>query len=117
MLRSTNVAQALTGVLVDDRHDLDQPPVDGHVELEVHRPHPIGGIGDDRRRGRGGAVTFALSPLRHPQAFITPKMFEFLMIDDPAFAAGIVVGGPEAATRMVLGVFPQPVPQGGVGVA
>jgi hypothetical protein len=50
-------AQTLAGVLVDDRHYLDRPPIGGAVELEVHRPHTVGRISFDRgRRGRGAAV-------------------------------------------------------------
>jgi hypothetical protein len=31
----------LTGAPIDDWDDLDRLPIDGHVELEVHRLHPI----------------------------------------------------------------------------
>ena len=37
-------AQAFAGVFIDDRDDLDRPPVDGGVELEVHCPHPVGRV-------------------------------------------------------------------------
>ncbi|BBX55075.1 hypothetical protein MSHO_33680 [Mycobacterium shottsii] len=99
-----HTAEALAGVLVDDRHDLDRPPIGGHVELEVHRPHPIGCIGDYLWRGGGGAVPFALATLRDPQSFLTPKPLHLLMVHFPAFAAGIVVGRSEPATRMLVGV-------------
>jgi hypothetical protein len=54
--------------------------------------------------------------LRHSQSFIAPKALDLLVIDKPAFAAGIVVGGPEPAAGMLLGVGPQPVPQGGIRI-
>ena len=37
-------AQAFAGVFIDDRDDLDRPPVGGGVELEVHCPHPVGRV-------------------------------------------------------------------------
>ena len=49
-------------------------------------------------------MAFAASPLRHPQPFFAPKALDLLVIDDPAFAAGVVIGGPEPAPRMILGV-------------
>jgi hypothetical protein len=51
-------------------------------------------------------VTFALSPLRNPKAFLTPKTLDLLVIHFPALAAGVVVGRPETAARMLLGVAP-----------
>ena len=39
-------AEAFAGVLIDDRDDLDRPPVGGGVGLEVDRPHPVGCIRD-----------------------------------------------------------------------
>ena len=38
------------------------------------------------------------------------------MIDDPALSAGVVVGRPEPAARMILGVSAQPLPQRGIGI-
>ena len=104
-------AEAFAGVLVDDRHDLDRAPVGGDIELEVHRPHPVGRIRGYRRRRGGGAVAFAASALRHPQPFLAPQALDLLVIDCPAFSAGIVIGGPEPPPGMILGVLAQPVPQ------
>ena len=105
----------IAGVLVDDRDDLDGPSVGGDVELEVHGPHPVGCIGDHGVRGSGGAVAFAAPPLWHPQPFLTPQPLNLLVIDDPAFPAGIVIGRTEPTARMVLGVGAQPGPQRGIG--
>jgi hypothetical protein len=116
MLRSTMPPKHSRGVFVDDRDDLDRPPVGGGIELEVHRPHPIGRIRDDRRRCGRGAAAFSASPLWHPKPFLTPKPLDLLVIDDPAFGAGVMIGGPEPTARMILGVGAQPVPQGGVGI-
>ena len=111
-----HAAQALAGVLIDDRDDLDRSPIGGDVELEVHRPHPIRCISDDPRwRGRG-TVAFTLSALRYPQPFLTPKTLDLLVIDDPPLAAGIMVGRPETAAGMLFGIGPQPLPQGGVRI-
>src|SRR5271166_6800033 len=81
----------------DDRHNLDRPPIGGDVELEVHRPHPVGRIRAHRGRSGGGAVTFTSPPLRHPQPFLTPKPLDLLVIDDPTLAAGVMVGRPKPA--------------------
>jgi hypothetical protein len=82
-------------VLVDDRHDLDRSPVSGHIELEIHRPHPVGRIGNDRWRRGGGAVAFTSSRLRHPQPFLAPKTLDLLVIHYPALGAGVMVCRPE----------------------
>jgi hypothetical protein len=42
-------AEAFTGVLIDDRGDLDRPSVGGGVELKVDRPYLV-----RRVRDRGG---------------------------------------------------------------
>ena len=109
-------AEAFAGVFVDDRDDLDRPPVGGDVELEVHRPHPVGRIGDHLRRRGGTAVAFSSSPLRHPQPFFTPKPLDLLVIDDPALSPGVMVSGPEPPAGMILGVVPQPRPQRGIRI-
>jgi len=71
-------AEAFTGVLIDDGHDLDRPAVGGGVELEVHSPHHVRRIGL-RQVGRGGgAEAFAAAPLRDPQALLTPSRWIFL---------------------------------------
>jgi len=82
-------------VFIDDRQDLDRPPVGGYIELEVHRPHPIGRIGDHLKRRGGTAAAHPSSPLRNPQPFLPPKPLHLIVIDDPAISASVVVSGPE----------------------
>jgi len=108
-------SRTLAGVLIDDGCDLDRPAVGGDVELEVHSPHAVGRIrGHDRSSSSRGAVAFLSSPLRRSQAFLAPNPLNLLVIDDRAFAAGIMVGGPEPATGMILRILTQPHPQCGV---
>jgi hypothetical protein len=102
-------------VLVNDRHDLDRPPIGGHVELEIGRPHLVGRISTDLRRG-GDAVAFTAATLRHPQPFLTPKPLDLFVIDIPTLGAGIMIGGPKPTTRMVLGPGTQPFPQRGIQI-
>ena len=56
-------------------------------------------------------MTFTSPPLRHPQPFLAPKTLNFLVIDDPALAAGVMVCRPKPAAGMILGVVTQPPPQ------
>ena len=77
-------ARAFTGVLVDDRHDLDRPAIGGGIELEIGRPHPIGSIGARRVGHRRGSVAFAASSLRHPQPLLAPESWNLLVIDPAA---------------------------------
>ena len=109
------VAERFAGVLVDDRHNLDRPPIGGHVELEIGRPHLVGRISIDLRRG-GDAVAFSAATLRYPQALLAPEPLEFLVIDIPTFGAGIMIGGPKPTTRMVLGPGTQPFAQRGIPI-
>ena len=55
-------------------------------------------------------MAFAASPLRYPQTFFTPKALDLLVINDPPFGAGVVIGGPKRPPWMVLGVLAQPSP-------
>ena len=61
-------------------------------------------------------MAFASSPLCDPQSFFTPKALDLLVIDGASLGAGVVVGGPEPASGMVLGVLAQPQPQSGIRV-
>ena len=83
---------------------LTGPPVGGGVELEIHRPHPIGCIGDHGVRGGRGTVAFAASALRYPKSLFAPKALDFLVIHPPAFTTGVVIRRPEAPPGMILGV-------------
>jgi hypothetical protein len=103
--------EAFAGVFVDDGDDLDRPSVSGGVELEVHRPHPVGRIGGYGQWCGGAAVAFAPSTLRHSKPFLAPKALDLLVIQCPAFRASVVIRGPEASPRMLLGVPAKPGPQ------
>jgi hypothetical protein len=98
-------AETFTGVLVDDRDDLDRAPVSGGVELEIDRPHPVGCVRGDGVGRSGGAVAFAAASVRHPQPLFAPKALDLFVIDDPALPAGIVIGGPEPAAGMVFRIL------------
>jgi hypothetical protein len=41
---------------------------------------------------------------------------QFLVVDDPALAARVVIGGAESPPQMILGVVMQPCPQTGIGI-
>ena len=95
-------AEAFAGVLIDDGDELDRPTVGGDVELEVRGPHAVERIGGHSvRRGRG-SVAFTPPLLRYPQALVTPKTLDLLVIDVPTLTAGIVKGGAEPAARWSL---------------
>jgi hypothetical protein len=98
-------AEAFAGVFVDDRDDLDGPPVGGGVELKIDRPHPVGCIRAQGVGCRRGALAFAPPPLRNTQPFLAPETLNPLMIDDPTLATGVVIRGPKPAPRMILGVL------------
>ena len=99
-------AQAFAGVLINDGHDLDRAPVGGGVELKVHRPHPIGRIGN-HDLGRGaGARTFAAAALRHPQTLLAPQSLKAFVVDIPAVGAGGVVGAAKPPAGMLFGPEP-----------
>src|SRR4051794_15528418 len=72
--RSTTMAGHLTGVLVGHVEERNCAPVDGDVELEVHRPQ---GIRSDRahrpdvRADPGEALLASLGG--HLQPFVTPQ--------------------------------------------
>lgn len=61
-------------------------------------------------------MAFSASTLRHSQPFFAPKALDLLVIDCPAFGAGVVIGGPKSTSWMVLGIGAKPVPQSGVRV-
>ncbi len=51
---------------------------------------------------RSGASKLALS--RDPLVFLESKTLDLLVIDVPAFTAGIMIGGPIATPSVLLGV-------------
>ena len=101
---------ALPGVLVDDRADLDRSAVLVGVELEVHRPHHVRRVRRRRVDGRGPDA-LASTPLRDPEAFVTPESLDLLVVHDPPLGARIVIRAsvPVAGVRLRPGT--QPVPQ------
>jgi hypothetical protein len=104
-------------VFVDDGDDLDRSAVGGGIELEIDRPYPVGRIGG-RCVDRGGrAVAFPAPPLWDTQPFLAPKTLNPLVIHVPAFAAGIVVGGPKTTARMIAGEGAQPCPRRSIRVS
>lgn len=92
---TTGLGRRLTGVLIDDWDDLDRPPVGGDVELEVQRLHPIGCIRDYGRWRGGAAVAIVPAALWHSKPLFAPKALHFLVIDCPAFFAGVVIRAPK----------------------
>jgi hypothetical protein len=56
-------------------------------------------------------VAFAPSALRHSKAFLTPKPLHLLVVDCPAFRAGVVIRGSKPPPRMITGVLAKPGPQ------
>ena len=80
---------ALAGVLVDDVQQLEEPAVDGGVELEVERPQGVGGDGaHGSDRGADHAVGLLALPIRHLQALLTPQALDPLVVGLPALPAG-----------------------------
>lgn len=61
-------------------------------------------------------MAFAASALRYSKPFFAPKALHLLVIDCPAFSAGVVIRRPEPASWVVLGVLAKPSSQGGVGI-
>jgi hypothetical protein len=62
-------------------------------------------------------VAFPAPPLWDTQSFLAPKTLNPLVIHVPAFAAGIVVGGPKTTARMIAGEGAQPCPQRSIRVS
>jgi len=54
--------------------------------------------------------------LRDAEALVAPQPLDLLVVDKPAFAAGIVVGAAMAPPGVGFGVVAQPLPQCGVQV-
>jgi hypothetical protein len=109
-------AQAFAGVLVNDGHNLDRAPVGGGIELKVHRPHPIGRIGNSDPGRGAGADALATPARRHPQALLAPQSLQAFVVDIPAVGAGGMVGPAKPPAGMLFGPQAQPRPQSGVRV-
>ena len=56
-------------------------------------------------------MAFAPSALRYSKPFLAPKALHLLVIDCPAFRAGVVIRGSEPTPWVVLGVLAKPVTQ------
>ena len=103
-------ADALPGVFVDDRADLDRSSVLVGVELEVHRPHHVRRVRCRRVDGRGPDA-LASTPLRDPEPFVTPQALDLLVVHHPPLGAGVVIRPPIPVAGMVLRPGAQPLPQ------
>jgi hypothetical protein len=62
-------------------------------------------------------VAFVPAALWHSKPFFAPKALYFLVIDCPAFCAGVVIRGPKPPSWMVHGVVAQPGPQRRIRIA
>lgn len=79
-------ADALPGVFVDDRADLDRRILLVGIELEVHRPHHVRRVRCGRVDARGSDA-FASTLLWDAQVFVTSEVLDLLVVDDPALGA------------------------------
>ncbi len=61
-------------------------------------------------------MAFPASPLWYSQTFFTPKALDLLVINDPPFGAGVVIGGPKPPPWMILGVLAKPIAQRGIRI-
>ena len=80
------LADALLGVFVDDRADLDRRILLVGIELEVHRPHYVRRVRCGRVDARGSDA-FASTLLWDAQVFVTSEVLDLLVVDDPALGA------------------------------
>lgn len=103
-------ADALPGVFVDDRADLDRPILLVGIELEVHRPHHVRRVRCRRVDGRG-CDAFASTLLRNAQALVTPEAVDLLAVDAPALGARIVIRPPVPVRRAASPATPDPGPR------
>jgi hypothetical protein len=101
--------EGFAGVLVHDVEQLEDPPVEGLVELVVQRPHMIRVLGRQpvRRDGRA-AKSLAFAPLgRHAEAFLAPQALDGLAVHGPALLAQHGVGAAIAPPGMDAAELPQ----------
>jgi hypothetical protein len=106
--------QRLAGVLVDDVQELQDPAVDGGVELEVERPDLVSALGAQVAcRGCGRPEPHPLpAPDRHPQPLLAPEALDALAIDLPTLGAKQRPGAAVAEARMGTRDFAQATTQG-----
>ena len=62
-------------------------------------------------------MAFVPAALWHSKPFFAPKALYFLVIDCPAFCAGVVIRGPKRPSWMVHGLVAQPGPQRRIRIA
>jgi hypothetical protein len=101
-LRSTVMARASRGVLIDHVEQLQDPAVGGLVELVVQRPHVVRVLGGQpiRRTGRGAEPLAFAPPDRDAQAFLAPQPLDGLAVHPPALLAELGVGAAIAPAGM-----------------
>lgn len=89
VMERDHAAEAYSGVLLDDRGDLDRPSVGGGVELGFHRPDRVRCVRFQCvGRGRGPGA-FASGTHWVPGAFPSPQSLEPLVICDPVMSSGV----------------------------
>jgi hypothetical protein len=89
--------QRFAGVLVNDVQQLQHPPVDGGVELEIERPRVVGSLRAKPRRWccrAADALPLALA-LRHPQPLLAPQPLDLLAVRHPAVLTSAGPGSPD----------------------
>ncbi len=77
------LADALLGVFVDDRADLDRRILLVGIELEVHRPHYVRRVRCGRVDARGSDA-FASTLLWDAQVFVTSEVLDLLVVAQPS---------------------------------
>ena len=72
-------------MLIDHVEQLQDPPVEGLVELAIQRPHMVGVLGGQpiRRTGRDAEPLALAAPCWHPQAFLAPQPLDGLAVHAP----------------------------------
>jgi hypothetical protein len=86
----------LAGVLIHHVEQLQDPRVEGLVELVIQRPHMVRVLGRQpiRRRGRDAQALPFAPPDRDAQAFLAPQPLDGLALHRPTLLAQHGVGAP-----------------------
>src|SRR5213079_788096 len=89
--------------------ELEDPAVDGGVELEIERPDLVSALGAQVAcRGCGRPETHPLPATgRHPKALLAPEPLDPLAVCLPALGAKQRPGAAVAEARMGAGDLPQ----------